>query len=207
MIGFIKKFILPKEVDFNEALLKQAQTSKKMVNDLYQACINQNKTAHDAIKETAQLAREQKSQNMAQLLDVFITPYDKESIYRMITQLDWITLSVKHFQLETEIYDIASLNEYGGIFKILLEMTVALEGGIAQLGAEKLKTIAGKTDSIHDMYDQLVELCARATADLLKHDDYKHIIQHKDILLQLKDIAKHIHVTANTLEDMTIKIV
>jgi hypothetical protein len=38
-------------------------------------------------------------------------------------------------------------------------------------------------------------------------DDCKRIIRHKDMLLQLKEIAKRIHVTANTLEDMAIKVV
>jgi len=38
-------------------------------------------------------------------------------------------------------------------------------------------------------------------------DDYRHIIVHKEILAQLKDVAKRIHVTANSLENMAIKVV
>jgi len=38
-------------------------------------------------------------------------------------------------------------------------------------------------------------------------DDFKHIIMHRDILWQLKEIAQHIHVTANTIEDMAIKLI
>jgi hypothetical protein len=33
------------------------------------------------------------------------------------------------------------------------------------------------------------------------------IIRGKDVILQLKEIAKRIHVAANTLEDMAIKVV
>lgn len=206
-MGFISRFLLPSEVDFNAALLRQAQTSRSMVNDLCNACIHNDRNALEKIATAAQHARELKTQNMAQLLDVFITPYDKESIYRMITQLYWITLSVKHFQLETEVYDTHSLSGYEPILKLLLEMATELEKGISELSGKKLKVTAHQTEQIHDQYDQVVELCAKATAKLLVLDDFKRIIRHKDMLLQLKEIAKRIHVTANTLEDMAIKIV
>ena len=206
-MGFIRKFLLPSDVDFNAALLAQAQTSRLMIDKMYQACIDNDRNALAAIPELAQHAREQKTRNMAQLLNVFITPYDKESIYRMITQLDWIALSVKHFQLETEIYNTHSLNAYKAILEVITEMAVALEGGMTQLSIKNINTIASSTEQIHDQYDKVVEACARATAKLLAHDDCKHIIRHKDILLQLKEIARRIHITANTLEDMAIKIV
>lgn len=206
-MGFISRILLPAEIDFNAALLLQAQTSRMMVDDLYKGCIHNDRNALDTITTAAQQARELKTRNMAQLLDAFITPYDKESIYRMITQLDWITLSVKHFQLETRVYETQSLGDYEPLLKILLDMACGLENGILELSAKKLKPIASRTDQIHDQYDQVVEICATATAGLLALDDIKRIIRHKDMLLQLKEIAKRIHVTANTLEDMAIKIV
>ncbi|WP_456418193.1 DUF47 domain-containing protein [Thiolapillus sp.] len=206
-MGFISKYLLPKEIDFNTALLQQAHISRTMVEDLHQACINEDKAMLASISTAALQARELKTRNMSQLLDVFITPYDKESIYRMITQLDWITLSIKHFLLETEAYGIRALAGYAPILKILVAMATALEEGISKLSAKALDAITPKTDQIHDQYDEVVEACASATAQLLAQDDIKHIIRHKDILLQLKEIAKRIQVSANTLEDMAIKIV
>ena len=144
---------------------------------------------------------------MNELLDVFITPYDKESIYRIITQLDWVALSVKHFQLETSAYGITSIREYQPIFDILLEMANLLEKCITRLSTKTPRIIALDIDLIHDQYDDVVTLCAQSVAKLLKQDDCKHIIMHRDILAQLKEIAKRIHVTANTLEDMAIKLV
>jgi uncharacterized protein Yka (UPF0111/DUF47 family) len=205
-MGFINKFLLPHEIDFNAALLNQAETARLIINELYKACVSDDKSALEVISATAQRATELKTQNMSQLLGVFITPYDKESIYRMITQLDWITLSVKHFRLESEVYDIHSLAEYEPILKMLLEMATALEDGISKLPAKKLNPIAASITRIHDQYDQVIEACAKATARLLAQEDCKRIIRHKDMLLQLKEIAKRIYVTANTLEDMAIKV-
>ncbi|WP_456404327.1 DUF47 domain-containing protein [Thiolapillus sp.] len=207
MMGFIGKYLLPKEIDFNAALLRQATIGRSMVEELHQACVDEDRARLASLSATALQARELKAQNMAQLLDVFITPYDKESIYRMITQLDWVTLSVKHFVLETDVYDIHELAEYEPILKMLATMADALEQGIAHLPARTLNRISPKIDQIHDSYDEVVEACAKTTAKLLAQDDIKHIIRHKDILLQLKEIAKRLHVSANTLEDMAIKIV
>jgi len=206
-MGFITRFLLPREIDFNAALLSQARFCKSMVADLYKACVDNDIESLDSIITTAQRERTLKEQNMTQLLDVFITPYDKESIYRMITQLDWISLSVKHFQLEAQVYELHSLSEYEPILAVLLEMATALEMGISALPDKRLASIESSTRTVLDQYDHLIDLCAKATAQLIAQDDIRHIIRHKDMLLQLKDIAKHIHVAANTLEDMAIKVI
>ena len=206
-MNFIHKFILPKEVDFDTALQAQARITRIIVSDLHDICIDNELKNLDAISEHADEARLLKTKNMNELLDVFIAPYDKESIYRLITQLDWIALSVKHFQLETEAYGVATISDYQSIVELLLEMASLLEQCVTRLSTKSPRTISLDTDIIHDQYDHVVLLCAQSVAELLKDDDCKHIIVHRDILWQLKEIAERIHVTANTLEDMAIKLI
>ena len=206
-MGFIRKLLLPNEVDFNQALSNQVEASKLMMDELYKACVNDDLNSLKSITLKAKDARELKTKNMLQLLDVFITPYDKESIYRMITQLDWIALSIKHFQLEVEVYEAFHLSKYEPILKLLVDMLKALQDGMSNLTSKKLNLVATSTEQIHDQYDQVVGLCANANAELMKQDDCKHIIRYKDMLNQLKEIAKRIHVSANTLEDMAIKVI
>lgn len=86
-------------------------------------------------------------------------------------------------------------------------MASLLEQCITRLSTKSPRAISLDTDIIHDQYDQVVALCARSVAELLKKDDCKQIIVHWGLLAQLKDIAKHIHTTANTLEDMAIKLI
>ena len=205
-MGFISKLLLPRQVDFNESLLDQAKNCRSIVEDLCAACAANDMGLLSTIPATAQQGRELKDRNMALLLDVFITPYDKESIYRMITGLDWVALSVKHFQLETRVYQLHSLSEYAPFMSLLADMAAALESGIRELPARQLPPIGNSTDRIHDQYDEVVSLCARANAELLAQDDLKRIMRHRDMLLQLKEIAKRIHLAANTLEDMAIKV-
>ncbi len=206
-MSLIKRYLLPKEVDFNAFLLDQAQLGHSVVSDLYKVGTEELPISQDSISDITERARKLKSRNMSELLDVFITPYDKESIYRMITQLDWLILSVKHFLLEARIYNIHCLGDYQPILKLLLDMSAALVEGISALEGRKLSGITPPISKIHLAYDQVVESCAIAMARLLSEEDCKHIIRHKDILAQLKEIAKRIQISANTLEDMAIKII
>jgi len=205
--GFIGKFILPRSVDFVAALGQQTGITRQIVCDLHEACVDQRAEAFDSIRQHADRARQLKGENMEQLLNVFLTPYDRESIYRLLTQLDWIVLSVKHFVIEREVYGIESLADYRDIFELLGEMAGLLQEGFDQFAAREMIALAASTDRVHDKYDLVVEHCARATAALFDTGDCVNILRHRDVVAQLKEIAKRIHVTANILEDMAIKTV
>lgn len=205
-MSFIHKYILPEEIDFDSALQAQARITRIILSDLHNACINGNVENLNVNTVYTNEARPLKTKNMNELLDVFIAPYDKESIYRIITQLDWIALSVKHLHLEITAYEIKSISRYQSIIEMILEMASLLEQCITRLSTKSAKTISLDTILIHDQYDQVVTLCAETVAELLKEDNCKKIIVNRELLSQLKDIAKRIHVTANTLEDMAIKL-
>lgn len=206
-MGFISQFILPKTIDFDQALQAQAGIMLTTLEDLHQASKNDDASALARIAGHAEKARAMKSANMKELLDVFITPYDKESIYRLITQLDWITLSIKHFELERSAYEVDSIEPYQLVIKQLADMARLLKQGIVQLSAKNPKTIVPKIDLINDRYDEVVTQCAELVARLLKQQDYRDMFKHRDLLLQLKEIAKRLHMAAYTLEDMAIKVV
>jgi uncharacterized protein Yka (UPF0111/DUF47 family) len=205
--GFIEKFILPKSADFLSAMRQQTALTLAIVRNLQDACIHEEPEVFATIRSDASDALAMKNENMQQLLNVFLTPYDKESIYRFLTQLDWVVLSVKHFVIEQEVYGVSSFEDYRNIFSLLTEMASLLEQAFEQLACREMVALASTTDRIHDKYDLVVEDCARAVAALLNTDDCRNMLRHRDIVAQLKEIAKRIHITANTLEDMAIKVV
>ncbi|PCH84571.1 MAG: hypothetical protein COB26_12070 [Piscirickettsiaceae bacterium] len=206
-MNFIHKYILPKEVDFNAAILRQAGITRRIVSHIQKACFENDISMLNPIIEDVATARDLKTQNMKKLLDVLITPYDKESIFRIITQLDWIALSVKHFHLEVSEYKLQSLDDYQAIAEKMLDMSNLLENGIGQLPTQNLTLISSNIDQILELYDQVISTCAKVSAQLLQQNDCVTIIRCKDVLMQLKEVAKRIHVAANTLEDMAIKVV
>lgn len=206
-MGFIQKYLLPKEIDFNSALKKQVNASKNSVLDLCKYCRHGDLDALKAIVDDEHQSRALKSKNMHELLDVFITPYDKEAIYRIITQLDWIALSVKHLVIDLLAYKVDCPEFYNKIFNTLSEMVEALDKAFVYLPQRKLGKILRNIERIHDDYDKTTKECALAALKHLEEDDIKVYLAHKEILNQLKEVARRIHVSANTLEDMAMKIV
>ncbi len=206
-MGIIQKYLLPKEIDFNNALKKQVNASKNSVLDLCKYCQHQDLEALKAIVDDEHASRSLKSRNMHELLDVFITPYDKESIYRIITQLDWIALSVKHLVIDLLAYKISCPDYYQPIFTVLSEMVESLDKAFTYLPEKQLGKILSNIETIHDKYDETTKECALAALRHLENDEIKVYLAHKEILNQLKEVARRIHISANTLEDMAMKIV
>ena len=78
---------------------------------------------------------------MLELLDVFITPYDRESIYRIIDQLDWMALSVKHLATDLLIYQVMPPENYTPVFTLLKQMANAIAEGFVFLTHKNLNGI------------------------------------------------------------------
>jgi uncharacterized protein Yka (UPF0111/DUF47 family) len=151
-MGLIQKYILPKEVDFNAALQQQVNASRDTVLDLCRFCLENDRKALIAVKEDERKCRELKKQNMHELLDVFITPYNRESIYRMINQLDWVMLSVKHLAVDLLINKVQCPETHQPIFTALTQMVEALTDGFTFLTEKNSKTsLMSSTKFIYTM--------------------------------------------------------
>ena len=206
-MGFLSKLILPRQVDFDYALNAQADQTTQMIQHVYEAFVAGDSNAQVAIVDAADKARSLKDRNMKELLNVFITPYDKESIFRLITELDWVAVSANHLKMLANANAIDSLKSDEDILLELTHMGNFLNEGVSRLSSKNVLSTAENCDRIHDKYDQVVLLCARSSAALLQQEDFRKTIIYRDIHAQMKDIAKRIHIAANTLEDMMIKIV
>ncbi len=206
MMGFIKKYILPEEVDFDRALQKQLAVGRDMTLDFYTACMEEKSAALDDIRRKGKTAREIKSENLKKLLNVLITQYDRESIYRMIINLDWIALSLKHLATDVEVYHASGLDQYRDVLDVLVAMPDMLQECLALLPKRDVAKISHILDHIHDSYDDVVEMCAHHGASRLRENDTRGYLVHLQILHQLKDLARRIHMAANSLEDMALKV-
>ncbi len=206
MMGFIKKYLLPEEVDFDRALQKQLAVGREMTLDLYAVCVEGDTELLEDIKSKGTTARQIKSENLKKLLNVLITQYDRESIYRMIIHLDWIALSLKHLATEVQVYHASGLDQYRDVLDVLVAMPDLLQECLVLLPRREVNNIGHLLDRIHDAYDDVVEMCAHHGAQKLNQGDIKAYLVHQQALIQIKDLARRIHMAANSLEDMALKI-
>lgn len=204
--SLFEKYILPKKIDFVNSLQQQSSITYMVINDLYDCFIHLDEKACQMILDDEHRASEMKDQNMHDLLNAFITPIDRESIYRAVNGLNWIVLSIKHFVLETKAYDINDLNEHEKLFKLVVEAGKLLDRGFHALGKNDYDDVAKMAEEVRLHYDDLVNIYVLEMAALAKEDDCKKLFIYKEILSQLKEIGKRIYITGNTLQDIVVKI-
>ena len=138
---------------------------------------------------------------MAELLNVFITPYDKESIYRMIVQLDWIALSVNHFRLEAEVYGIESLHEYESILATLGTMIADLRRALDALGTRDLAAVADHLHKVSHWETQSDKVSTRIQMRVFREKEL-----HLSHRMQLRDFIRHVDKIADRAEDVADKL-
>ena len=208
MIGsLIKKYILPKEVDCISGLQSQSLIVHKIIKELYQCFIDANEQSCNAILDDEHQAQAVREKNMNELLDTFLTPIDRESIYRVISQLDWIAVSVRHFVLEAKAYEVKTLdNGYMEIIKNIQEQSHNLNLGFINLRKSNATVVAANAQNVRDGYERVVEVHIQKMAMLSNSNNLKDMFIQKELLSQLKEIGKRLQICANSLEDIVIKM-
>jgi len=206
IISLIKKYILPKEIDFLSALDEHAMIIKHIVDDLQKCFIEANEKSCQAILHDQHKAQAIRDKNMQNLLNVFITPIDRESIYRVITELDWIAISIRHFLIEAKSYHIHEGNEvYDALINKIQLQAELLTAGFKTLKSNREKT-AQSAKRVRDSYDELMDIYVKEVSTLVESKDMEKIFIHKELLSQLKEISKRMRMTANSLEDIIMKM-
>lgn len=204
ILSFIKKYILPKEVDFIAALNQQVLIIMKITNNLYECFIDCKKNSCDSILNDVHHEKQMREKNMRVLLSTFITPIDRESIYRVITQLDWVAISITHFTLEAMAYGTDKL-KYANIIK-----DIQLQAQLLSNGFKTLKTSPDNTaqsaQKVRDTYNKVVGIYVKEMAKLSNNNDMKVVFTQRELLNQLKEISKRMQMCANSLEDIVMKM-
>jgi len=204
--SWIRKYVLPREVDFLSAMHDQAHWVKQLTDDLYR-CFRTPRQKHcSAIEEDHQHARTLRDNNMRDLLHTFITPVDRESIYRVVTQLDWAAISLRHFALQAEAYGITQLDSvYVDMIRQIRLQAELLTAGFKTIKSDPQKT-AQSAARVRDAYDHLVQQYIETNARLIRENTTRDTLQYHELLFQLKDISQHMRMTANSLEDIVMKM-
>lgn len=204
--SLFKKYIIPHEIDFVKMLQDQSLATFNTVDDLYKCFIEKNEKSCKKITKDENRTKHLKDKNMNTLLNAFITPIDRESIYRAITQLDWINIAIKHFVEEAKAYKIDNLNEYKKIFSFIYEASKSLNEGFEALSSANSAKVSRISDKTRDLTDKISEEYIKEMVKLSKDQDFQKVFIYKEVLSQLKEIGKRIHVSANTLQDIVVKM-
>jgi uncharacterized protein Yka (UPF0111/DUF47 family) len=206
LLNVLKKYILPEEIDFFQDLCEQARATGNTLDDLYRCFVERNEESCRAVLNDEHQAGSLKERNMNDLGRAFMTPVDREAIFRAITHLDWIVISVKHLVMETKAYEISDLREYENILLQLRNCGDLLCQGFSALKDKDMERTGLKSDQTRELAHKVTETYVLAMAKVAQGENIHLMFKHKEILSQIKSIAKRFHVAANTLQDITMKL-
>jgi len=201
----LKGFILPQEIDFFGNLLQQSTITWQIVNELNEIYIKKTGDSEKLSNMIAE-AKQLRSGYLKELNEALITPVDREAISRTYVNLHWVVLSVKHLNVEINTYKIKDLNEYEIILSLLSMQMKEMSKCFDLLKKKQLNEVHGFIYEIVHLDNMIIKEYSENLAVLFEGNDMKHILQHKEILSQLKEVSKRIHIAANSLEDMVFKM-
>lgn len=205
-MGKLKDWILPKEFDFFSLMKDQSMETLKIVDELGKFYVANTSQNPENIYDLISNAKKNRSANLKDLNATFITPVDKEAISRVYAQLYWVALSIKHLIVEIDTYEIYDLSEYKNIFDLLKQEMQLLGDGFDGLRNKNYEAALKIRDKIIHQDNELIKRYAIHLAELFKGNNHQHILMHREILSQLKEVSKRIHICANLLEDIVFKL-
>ena len=206
LMQLFKKYILPEEIDFFKELQEQSEATRRATHDLYRCFALGDQQACEAILKNQNQATVIKNRNMDDLSRAFLTPVDREAIFRAITHLDWVLISIKHLVMESTAYGISDLKEYEKIMRQLRECADLLAQGFAALHHNEMELVRNKAEEARALAHMVTESYVQAMSRVAEGNNIHLMFKHKELLSQIKSIAKRFHVTANTLQDICMKL-
>jgi len=206
MLKKIKSWILPKEIDFFESLRQQSLMTTKIIDALADFYLTNPSKDSKKIFDLFDEEKIIRKSNLIELNSTFITPVDKEAISRAYVHLHWIVLSTKHLVVEINIYKIYKLKNYYRIFELLQEEMQALSAGFRLLDNKQFDKILEFVHQVINLDDLLIKEYAELLIRLFKEENMGKVLEHKEILSQMREISKQIHICSNQLEDIVFKM-
>lgn len=197
--------VFPREYDFEGMLLQQARTTVeglKLFVDWMQRGGNEDPIALESMEDEVDLMRYRLEDK---LTEAFSTPFDRQEIYGLSRQMDYVLNFATETAREMHAFRIRP-------DEALLSMSTSLFEGMALLpgGIEIVVNKQGDFESrvrrtrafIHAIDDKYIEAMAR----LLEEDDLRMVLKKREAYHHMRDAGRALRMTVDVLHRMKVDI-
>lgn len=141
------------------------------------------------------------------LFDAFITPFDREDIFELITRMDEVINAAKSTVREIEAYDIdPNLTPHiTELIDILVEGTNFLVLSICHLRSN-LPEASAEALLARKAENKFTKAYRQSMKELLKDEDVKKILRTKEVYRSLSLLAEKIDLVGERLQQCVIKM-
>lgn len=139
------------------------------------------------------------------LIRSFSTPFDRQDIYSISRQMDYILNFAKETAKEMYAFSVAPDPHIHEMARHLLSGTECIGRGIKVIGTDKA-AVEDEIRHARDAYNTMEEVYIVAMAELLKTDDAMNAIRIREIYHHLRDAGRAMRDTLDILHNAVIDL-
>lgn len=192
-------------LNFYTLLIQQAQVIRDAVEALCDFCQDPTQEKGNFVKVKEKEADTIRRQLVEDINRTFITPIDRDDLYRLSTSIDdladyaWTTVK------EVRIYDIQPDEHLLAMARTLLQMADGL-----LLCTQKLEKdhtgVAAEATKVKKLENALNVQFHQSIAELFETDDIKKILKYREIYSHMNHAADKGDFSADILLDIVVKL-
>ncbi|SPF36999.1 conserved hypothetical protein [Candidatus Desulfosporosinus infrequens] len=198
--------LFPIKRDFHKMIRNQAEATTNVVDFLSCWISSRSEEDYQRLIREADRADSCRFTMEENLIEAFVTPFDRQDIYSLSVEMARIVEYSKSTQAEMEAFEVLA-------DPIILYMLQKLKEGTVQL-VEAMDLLKGdpRKSQIQIGNIRKVELTIEdkyrvGMAELFKSPDLMHALRYREVYHHIKDAAIHLGYTTDVLHRIVVRVV
>ena len=210
-INSIFQFLVPKDKKFFPLFEEASSNLVQLASFLHEAVNLPLKEREELFVKIDIL--EQRGEDITRLTNLelsrnFITPFDREDIYSLITTIDHVADNLHGAASRMRLYQVEKITKsIRKLTEINLQACQSIETAVIELrDLKSMKNITDACAKINKLESKSDDVYNKAVADLFENEtDAKNIIKYKEVLSVLETATDKCKVVAGVLECISVK--
>lgn len=210
-INSIFQFLVPKDKKFFP-LFEEASGNLTLLASILHDAVNlplkERNVLFQKIDELEQKGEDITRKTSLELSRNFITPFDREDIYSLITSIDNVADNLHGASSRMKLYHVDKITKsIRKLTEINLEACQNIEIAVKELkNFKKIKIITDACSKINKLESKSDSVYNKAVADIFENEtDAKNIIKYKEVLSSLETATDKCKSVASVLESISVK--
>ena len=205
------QFLVPKDKKFFPLFEEASSNLIELASNLHEAVnlpLKEREKKKQKIDELEQKGEDITRQTNLELSRNFITPFDREDIYSLITSIDNVAGNLHGASSRMRLYHVDKITKsIRKLTEINLEACQNIDLAVKQLRSfDNIKVITDACARIDKLESKSDNVYDKAVAELFENEnDAKNIIKYKEVLSVLESAADKCKNAANVLESIAVK--
>lgn len=210
-VNSIFQFLVPKDKNFFPLFEQAASNLIELASNLHDAVnlpLKEREVLFQKIDELEQRGEDITRETSLELSRNFITPFDREDIYSLITSIDNVADNLHGAASRMRLYQVDKITKsIRKLTEINLEACQHIEVAVKELkNFKNVKNIKQACSKINKLENKSDSVYNKAVFEIFENEtDVKNIIKYKEVLSVLDSATDKCKSVANVLESISVK--